>query len=110
MTIWDGSILTEMVVLKRRKARSYWQKALKINNEDDYALYYLGILYKYGYGVDIALGKAYKFLTKSADLGNDDAKKEVADLEMHHTSAELFMGYNIMIKSLDVLVFFAYTL
>lgn len=71
------------------KARSYWQKALKINNEDDYALYYLGILYKYGYGVDIALGKAYKFLTKSADLGNDDAKKEVADLEMHHTSAEL---------------------
>ena len=71
------------------KARSYWQKALEINNEDDYALYYLGILYKYGYGVDIALGKAYKFLTKSADLGNDDAKKEVADLKMHHTSAEL---------------------
>ena len=49
----------------------------------------IGYLYKYGYGVDIDLGKAYKYLSKSAELGNDDAKKEVADLKMHHSAVEL---------------------
>lgn len=71
------------------KARFFWQKSLDVNKDNPYALYYMGLIYKYGYGVDINLGQAYNYLTRSADLGYDDAKKEVADLKMHHTAVEL---------------------
>lgn len=71
------------------KAMKYFRKAISIDKKEDYAMALIGYLYKYGYGVDIDLGKAYKYLSKSAELGNDDAKKEVADLKMHHSAVEL---------------------
>lgn len=71
------------------KAKEYFEKALNIDSEDDYALFFLGEIYRYGYGVDVDIAKAYGMLVKSANLGNDEAKKEVADMKMNESVVKL---------------------
>lgn len=71
------------------KAKAYFEKGLQLDKDDDYALYYLGLMYRYGYGVEADLARAYKYLIKSADLGNEHAKKEVADIKMNESAVKL---------------------
>ncbi len=71
------------------KAKAYFEKGLQLDKDDDYALYCLGLMYRYGYGVEANLARAYKYLIKSADLGNEDAKKEVADIKMNESAVKL---------------------
>lgn len=65
-----------------RKAKFYFEKALSINSDDDFALYNLALMYENGYGVAKDMQKALKLLKKSAELGNNDAKSEVARIQM----------------------------
>lgn len=65
------------------KAKYYFEKALKISPDDDFALYYLGLIYENGYGVTKDVDRGIKLLKKSADLGNDNAKEEVARILMN---------------------------
>lgn len=65
------------------RAFEYFSRAINIRENDDYSLFYLGLMYLNGYGVkkDIMQGKSY--IKRSAELGNEDAKKEYARLEMN---------------------------
>lgn len=65
------------------KAYQYFMKAHAINPDDEFTLYYLGLMHVYGYGVkkDVMQGKAY--LKRAAELGNEDARKEYSKLQMN---------------------------
>ena len=65
------------------KAYQYFMKAYAINPDDDFILFYLGLMHVYGYGVkkDVMQGKAY--LKRAAELGNEDARKEYSKLQMN---------------------------
>lgn len=64
------------------KARCYFEKAIEKDQDDDYSLFYLGEIYKNGYGVPIDINKAKDFYKRSAELGNEDAQKAYADMEL----------------------------
>lgn len=64
------------------KARCYFEKAIEKDKDDDYSLFYLGEIYKNGYGVPIDINKAKDFYKRSAELGNEDAQKAYADMEL----------------------------
>ena len=65
------------------KAYQYFMKAYTINPDNDFVLFYLGLMHVYGYGVkkDVMQGKAY--LKRAAELGNEDARKEYSKLQMN---------------------------
>lgn len=66
-----------------QKAFECFSRAISIREDDDYALYYLGIMYLNGYGVTKDVMKGNSYLKRSAELGNEDAKREFAKLEMN---------------------------
>lgn len=68
------------------KAKYYFDKALSIQSDDHYALYYLGTMFENGYGVSKDMYKGLELLKRSADLGNEEAKKEVARIQMKKKS------------------------
>lgn len=65
------------------KAFNYMYRAFCKDEDDDFALYYLGLMYEYGNGVPKDFQKAKSLLKKAADLGNEDAQKEYAEMEMN---------------------------
>lgn len=73
------------------KARYYFEKAIEHNKDDSFSLYYLGEIYRNGYGVPIDLDKAKDFYKRSAELGNDYAQKEYANFEIEESTTELLI-------------------
>lgn len=65
-----------------QKARGYFEKALLLDPKNDYSMFFLGEIYKNGYGVPVDIEKAKEYFKKSADLGNEDSQKELADIEL----------------------------
>lgn len=65
------------------KAFNFMYRAYCKNENNDFALFYLGLMYQDGNGVSINKNKAKELLKRSADLGNEDAQKEYAKIEMN---------------------------
>lgn len=65
------------------KAFNYMYRAFCQDENYDFALYYLGLMYEHGNGVSKNYQKAKSLLKKAADLGNEDAQKEYAEMEMN---------------------------
>lgn len=63
----------------RIKAENYFKQTLKINNINDEANYYMGLIYLHEYN---NIFEAKKYLKVAADNGNEDAQAELARLEM----------------------------
>ena len=59
-------------------ARKWYQRAIEKDHSTAY--YNLGTIYKYGQGVKIDLDMARKMFQKAAELGDVDAKDELAEL------------------------------
>ncbi len=51
-------------------------------NGNPEALYYLGIMYEYGEGIEVNIEKAKHLYKKSADLGNENAKEAFINLNV----------------------------
>lgn len=62
------------------KAVEYYKQAIEWNPNDDYALSNLGDMYRNGYGVEQSLNIAKTYYCKSADLGNENAKKALKEI------------------------------
>lgn len=62
------------------KAVEYYKQAIEWNPNDDYALKNLGDMYRNGYGVEQSLSIAKTYYCKSAELGNEDAKKALKEI------------------------------
>ncbi|WP_278971192.1 tetratricopeptide repeat protein [Megasphaera elsdenii] len=62
------------------KAVEYYKQAIEWNPNDDYALKNLGDMYRNGYGVEQSLNIAKTYYCKSAELGNEDAKKALKEI------------------------------
>ncbi len=65
------------------KAFNYMYRVFCQDEDYDFALFYLGLMYEYGNGVSKDYQKAKSLLKKAADLGNEDAQKEYAEMEMN---------------------------
>lgn len=74
------------------KAYGYFKKALEINSEDSYAMYYLGLFYLYGDVVKQDKYEARNLFKRAADLGNEDAAKEYSKLQMSLPNKGLLSG------------------
>ena len=74
------------------KAYGYFKKALEINSEDEYAMYYLGLFYLYGDVVKQDKYEARSLFKRAADLGNEDAAKEYSKLQMSLPNKGLLSG------------------
>ncbi|MGN0231761.1 MAG: hypothetical protein ACI4A8_06080 [Muribaculaceae bacterium] len=66
------------------KARFYFEKAIERNEDDEFSLFHLGLIYKNGNGVPVDIIKAKKFLKRSAELGREDAQKVYAEMELNN--------------------------
>lgn len=74
------------------KAYGYFKKALEINSEDSYAMYYLGLFYLYGDVVKQDKYEARRLFKRAADLGDEDAAKEYSKLQMSLPNKGLLSG------------------
>lgn len=66
------------------KSYRYFQKSLKLNSKDDYALYYTGLFYLNGEVVKQDKLKARDYFKKAADLGNKNAIEEYSKLQLEY--------------------------
>lgn len=66
------------------KARNHLLLAKNKKNDDSLVLLYLGMMCKYGLGIPHDWSVAKDYLKKSADLGNESAQKEYAEMEMQY--------------------------
>lgn len=66
------------------KSYRYFQKALKLDSKDDYALYYMGLFYLNGEVVKQDKLKARDYFKQAADLGNKDAEAEYSKIQLDY--------------------------
>ena len=83
------------------QAVSWLKKAAEQNNAN--GLFYLGVCYKFGAGVEADESKAFPYIYQAAQLGNADAQCEVADAYMRGTGG-LQTDYSEASKYLLVLI------
>ena len=91
------------------KAQEFYRRALsgflrlEANDQaDENLLYKLGRMYKYGLGTDKNSEKANDYFKRSADLGNINAKKEIAiGLVGSESSDEIDKGIEILTELAD---------
>lgn len=66
-----------------QRAYDYFKKALEIDSDDDYALFYMGLFCLYGNVLPKDYMQAKSYFKRSANLGNEDARKEYSKLQMN---------------------------
>ena len=73
-----GNVCTENYV----KAKYFFEKTIEIDPDDDYSLYYMGMIYEYGCGVKMDISKARDYYKRATELGNEEAQSDIAKIEM----------------------------
>lgn len=67
------------------KAKYYFEQALKLDDKDDFAMFYLGLIYERPteYALPVDKEKAKEYYRRAAELGNEDAQRNYGNMELN---------------------------